>query len=45
MDSAKNRKYGDQEESAHNGHLESAFYLPLLPFSREGDCLSARLLV
>jgi hypothetical protein len=32
-----------QEQSAHNGHLESTCYHPLLLFNREGDCLAAKL--
>jgi hypothetical protein len=31
--------YGQQENSAYNGHFESTCYHPLLPFNREGDCL------
>jgi hypothetical protein len=35
--------YGQQEHSAYNGHFESTCYHPLLLFSREGDCLAAKL--
>src|SRR5450756_1351998 len=35
--------YGQQENSAYNGHFESTCYHPLLLFNREGDCLAAKL--
>ena len=35
--------YGAQEESAYNGHFESTCFHPLLLFSRDGDCLAAKL--
>jgi hypothetical protein len=35
--------YGQQENSAHNGHLESTGHHPPLLFNREGDCLAAKL--
>ena len=35
--------YGEQENSAYNGHFESTCYHPLLLFNREGDCLAAKL--
>ncbi len=35
--------YGQQEQSAYSGHFESTCYHPLLLFSREGDCLGAKL--
>jgi hypothetical protein len=35
--------YGQQEQSACNGHFESTCYHPLLLFNREGDCLAAKL--
>jgi hypothetical protein len=35
--------YGEQEQSAYNGHFESTCYHPLLMFNREGDCLAAKL--
>ena len=37
------RVFGQQENSAYNGHFESTCYHPLLLFSREGDCLAAKL--
>ena len=43
MDSTEIPVYGQQEHSAYNGHFESTCYHPLLLFSREGDCLVARL--
>ena len=38
-----NSVYGQQENSACNGHFESTRYHPLLLFSREGDGLAAKL--
>jgi Transposase DDE domain group 1 len=35
--------YGQQEQSAYNGHFESTCYHPLVLFNREGDCLAAKL--
>jgi hypothetical protein len=35
--------YGEQEQSAYNGHFESVCYHPLLLFNRESDCLAVRL--
>ena len=35
--------YGQQENSAYNGHFESTCYHPLLLFNAEGDCLAAKL--
>jgi hypothetical protein len=35
--------YGEQEQSAYNGHFESTCYYPLLLFNRDGDCLAAKL--
>jgi hypothetical protein len=35
--------YGQQENSAYNGHLESTCYHPLLLLNREGDYLAAKL--
>jgi hypothetical protein len=35
--------YGEQEQSAYNGHFECTCYHPLLLFNREGDCLGAKL--
>jgi hypothetical protein len=43
MDSTEVPVYGRQEHSAYNGHFESTCYHPLLLFSREGDCLAAKL--
>ena len=43
MDSTEVAVYGQQEESAYNGHFESTCYHPLLLFNREGDCLAAKL--
>src|SRR5271163_2723036 len=43
MDSTEVAVYGQQEESADNGHFESTCYQPLLLFNREGDCLAAKL--
>jgi hypothetical protein len=43
MDSTDIPVYGDQEQSAYNGHFESTCYHPLLLFNREGDCLAAKL--
>jgi len=43
MDSTEIPVYGQQEQSAYNGHFESTCYDPLLLFNREGDCLAAKL--
>jgi len=43
MDSTEVAVYGQQEESAYNGHFESTCYHPLRLFNREGDCLAAKL--
>jgi hypothetical protein len=43
MDSSEIPVYGEQEQSAYNGHFESTCYHPLLLFNREGDCLAAKL--
>ena len=43
MDSTEIPVYGQQEQSAYNGHFESTCYHPLLLFNREGDCLVAKL--
>jgi hypothetical protein len=43
MDSTESRVHGQQEQSADNGHFASTCYHPLLLFSREGDCLAAKL--
>jgi len=43
MDSTEIPVYGQQENSAYNGHYESTCYHPLLLFNREGDCLATKL--
>jgi len=43
MDSTEVPVYGEQEQSAYNGHFESTCYHPLLLFNRDGDCLAAKL--
>jgi hypothetical protein len=43
MDSTEIPVYGQQEQSAYNGHFECTCYHPLLLFNREGDCLAAKL--
>src|SRR5271170_4141521 len=43
IDSTEIPVYGQQEQSAYNGHFESTCYHPLLLFNREGDCLGAKL--
>ena len=43
MDSTEIPVYGEQEQSAYNGHFESMCYHPLLLFNRDGDCLAAKL--
>jgi hypothetical protein len=43
MDSTEIPVYGQQENSAYNGHFESTCYHPLLLFNSEGDCLAAKL--
>jgi hypothetical protein len=43
MDSTEIPVYGQQENSAYNGHFESTCYHPLLLFNGEGDCLGAKL--
>src|SRR5712691_4151053 len=43
MDSTEIPAYGEQEQSAYNGHFESTCYHPLRLFNREGDCLAAKL--
>ena len=43
MDSTEIPVYGEQENSAYNGHFESTCYHPLLLFNRDGDCLAAKL--
>ncbi len=43
IDSTEIPVYGQQEQSAYNGHFESTCYHPLLLVNREGDCLAAKL--
>jgi hypothetical protein len=43
MDSTEIPVYGQQENSAYNGHFESTCYHPLLLFDGEGDCLAGKL--
>ena len=43
LDSTEIPVYGEQEQSAYNGHFESTCYHPLLLFNRGGDCLAAKL--
>ena len=43
MDATEIPVYGEQEQSAYNGHFESTCYHPLLLFNRDGDCLAAQL--
>jgi hypothetical protein len=43
MDSTEIPVYGQQEQSAYNGHFGSTCYHPLLLFNRQGDCPSAKL--
>ena len=43
IDSTEIPVYGEQEQSAYNGHFESTCYHPLLLFNREGDCLAVKL--
>ena len=43
MDSTEVAVYGEQEQSAYNGHFESTCYHPLLLFNDRGDCLGVKL--
>jgi DDE family transposase len=43
MDSTDIPVYGEQEQSAYNGHFESTCYHPLLLFNRESNCLAGKL--
>jgi hypothetical protein len=43
MDSTEVPVYGEQEQSAYNGHFESTCYHPLLLFNGKGDCLAVKL--
>ena len=42
MDSTEIPVYGEQKQSAYNGHFESTCYHPLLLFNRDGDCLGGQ---
>ena len=42
LDSTEIPVYGQQEQSAYNGHFEMTCYHPLLLFNREGDCLAVK---
>ncbi len=41
MDSTEIALYGEQEQSAYNGHFESTCYHSLVLFNDLGDCLGA----
>jgi Transposase DDE domain group 1 len=43
IDSTEIPVYGQQEQSAYNGHFEAICYHPLLLFNREGDCRTVKL--
>jgi len=43
IDSTEILVYGQQEQSAYNGHFETTCYHPLLLFNRDGDCLAVKL--
>jgi hypothetical protein len=43
MDSTEIPVYGEQEQSAYNGHFESTCFHSLLLFNDKGDCLGAKL--
>ena len=43
IDSTEIPVYGEQEQSANNGHFESTCYHPLLLFNRDEDYLAAKL--
>ena len=43
MDSTEIPVFGEQENSAYNGHFESTCYHPLLLFNGKGDCLASKL--
>jgi hypothetical protein len=43
MDSTEIPVYGQQGQSAYNGHFESTCYHPLLLSNRDGDCVAAKL--
>ena len=43
LDSTEIPVYGEQEQSAYNGHFESTCYHPLRLFNAQGDCLAPKL--
>ena len=43
MDSSESPVYGEQEESAYNGHFGLRCYHPLFVFNQYGDCLKVKL--
>jgi hypothetical protein len=43
MDSSESPVYGEQEESAYNGHFGLKCYHPLFVFNQYGDCLKVQL--
>jgi hypothetical protein len=43
IDSTEIPVYGQQEQSAYNGHFEATCYHPLLLFNRDGDRLAVKL--
>ena len=43
IDSSESPVYGEQEESAYNGHFRLKCYHPLFVFNQHGDCLKAKL--
>ena len=43
MDSTEIPGFGEQEQSAYNGHFEWTCYHPLLLSTREGYCLAAKM--
>ena len=43
MDSSESPVYGEQEESAYNGHFGLKCYHPLFVFNQYGDCLKVKL--
>jgi Transposase DDE domain group 1 len=43
MDSTEIPVYGQQKQSAYNGHFESTCYHPLLLFNHKGNCLVVKL--
>jgi len=43
IDSSESPVHGALEQSAYNGHFESACYHPFFVFNQTGDCLAATL--